>query len=190
VSRDPVGRRNRSRFGGQPRPIEMIGAPSRQPAVDRLVPRCVGMTGSSVPQAHGNSTTLMSGTFNVEGRIHRKLRQHPDGRASPVPAGRLNRATGDPEGVAPDLAGEVAMLASLGLLSVRAARRPWPTLIEPTSPRGGKTKWGQQCLMCGRGGDARDRSSPHDSKGHGGTERRPGADGEKRPVTCDAALKA
>jgi len=25
--------------------------------------------------------------------------------------------------------------------AVGAARRPWPTLIEPTSLRGGKTKW-------------------------------------------------
>ena len=114
----------RSRLGGQPRPIEMIGAPSRQPAVDRLVPPCGwddGVVG--LPQADGNSTTLMSGTFNVERRMHRKLRPRPDGRASPVPAGRSNRAR------------------QLGVALGGAARRPWPTLIEPTSPRGGKTKW-------------------------------------------------
>jgi hypothetical protein len=58
----------------------MIGAPSRQPAVDRLVPPrgwddgVVGLL-----QADSNSTTLMSGTFNVERRIHRKLRLHPNG---------------------------------------------------------------------------------------------------------------
>ena len=101
----------------------MIGAPSRQPAVDRLVPPCGwddGVVG--LLQADSNSTTLMSGTFNVERRIHRKLRPHPDGRARCLP--------GDQTG-----------LASLGSLAVGAARRPWPTLIEPTSPRGGKTKW-------------------------------------------------
>ena len=43
-------------------------------------------------QAESNSTTLMSGTFKVERRIHRKLRPHPGGRTSPVPAGRSNRA--------------------------------------------------------------------------------------------------
>ena len=60
----------------------MIGAPSRQPAVDQLVPPCGwddGVVG--LPQADGNSTTLMSGTFNVERRIHRKLRPHPHVRA-------------------------------------------------------------------------------------------------------------
>jgi hypothetical protein len=81
------------------------------------------MTGSSVLQADSNSTTLMSGTFNVERRIHRKLRLHPDGE-------RARCLPGDQTG-----------LASLGSLSVGAARRPWPTLIEPTSPIGGKTKW-------------------------------------------------
>jgi hypothetical protein len=40
-----------------------------------------------------------------------------------VPAGRLNRAR------------------QLGVALGGAARRPWPTLIEPTSPRGGKIKW-------------------------------------------------
>jgi hypothetical protein len=58
----------------------MIGAPSRQPAVDRLVPPCGwddGVVG--LLQADSNSTTPMSGTFNVERRIHRKLRLHPDG---------------------------------------------------------------------------------------------------------------
>ena len=39
------------------------------------------------------------------------------------------------------LPGDQPGLASLGSLSVEAARRPWPILIEPTSPRGGKTKW-------------------------------------------------
>ena len=39
------------------------------------------------------------------------------------------------------LPGDQTGLASLGSLSVEAARRPWPILIEPTSPRGGKTKW-------------------------------------------------
>ena len=37
--------------------------------------------------------------------------------------------------------GDQTGLTSLGSLSVGAARRPWPTLIEPTSPMGGKTKW-------------------------------------------------
>jgi len=69
------------------------------------------MTGSSVLQADSNSTTLMSGTFNVERRIHRKLRLHPDGE-------RARCLPGDQTG-----------LASLGSLSVGAARRPWPTLI-------------------------------------------------------------
>jgi hypothetical protein len=85
----------RSRLvGGQPRPVQMIGAPSRQPAVDRLVPPCGwddGVVG--LLQADSNSTIPMSGTFNVERLIHRKLRPHPDGRASPVPAGR--RCIGD-----------------------------------------------------------------------------------------------
>jgi hypothetical protein len=39
------------------------------------------------------------------------------------------------------LPGDQPGLASLGSLSVEAARQPWPILIEPTSPRGGKTKW-------------------------------------------------
>jgi hypothetical protein len=121
VAREPP---QRSRLGGQPRPIEMIGAPSRQPAVDRLVPPCGwddGVVG--LLQVDSNSTTLMSGTFKVERRIHRKLRPHPDGE-------RARCLPGDQTG-----------LASLESLSVGAARRPWPTLIEPTCPRGGKTKW-------------------------------------------------
>jgi len=65
----------------------------------------------------------MSGTFNVELRIHRKLRPHPDGRASPVPAGRSNRAR------------------QLGVALGGSRKTTLPTLIEPTSPRGGKTKW-------------------------------------------------
>ena len=48
------------------------------------------------------------------------------------------------------LPGDQTGLANLGALSVRAARRPWPTPIEPTSLSGGKTKGGQRCLMCGR----------------------------------------
>jgi hypothetical protein len=64
VAREPP---QRNRLGGQPRPVEMIGAPSRQPAVDRLVPPCGwddGVVG--LLQADSSSTTLMSETFNVE----------------------------------------------------------------------------------------------------------------------------
>ena len=73
--------------------VSGAGAPSRQLALDRLVPPCGwddGVVG--LLQADSNSTTLMSGTFNVERQIHRKQRLHPDGRASPVPAGRSTRA--------------------------------------------------------------------------------------------------
>ena len=106
-------------FGGQPRPIEMIGAPSRQPAVDRLVPPCGwddGVVG--LLQADSNSTTLMSGTFNVE--------RQSTGNCDCTRMGERARC----------LPGDQTGLASLGSLSVGAARRPWPTLIEPTSREG------------------------------------------------------
>jgi hypothetical protein len=130
VAREPP---QRSRLGGQPRPIEMIGAPSRQPAVDRLVPPCGwddGVVG--LLQVDSNSTTLMSGTFKVERRIHRKLRPHPDGE-------RARCLPGDQTG-----------LASLESLSVGAARRPWPTLIDRPARGAARPNGGQQCLMCRR----------------------------------------
>ena len=118
-------------FGGQPRPIEMIGAPSRQPAVDRLVPPCGwddGVVG--LLQADSNSTTLTSGTFKVERRIHRKLRPHPGGRTSPVPAGRSNRAR------------------QLGVALGGSRKTTLAGLNRPA--RGAARPNGGQCLMCRR----------------------------------------
>jgi hypothetical protein len=60
---------------------------ARQPAVDRLVPPCGWDDGSSVP-----CKPIAINHSAERNALHRKLRPHPDGRASPVPAGRSNRA--------------------------------------------------------------------------------------------------
>ena len=62
----------------------MIGAPSRQPALDRLVPPCGWDDGVvALLQADSDLTTLRSGRFKAESRIHRRLRAHQMGEPAP-----------------------------------------------------------------------------------------------------------